>query len=170
MRKGLTRCIAWMALWGLICFPLGRLIKRLRPDWEKAPYAEWGWEDSGRAYEKVGIRRWKDFVPDVSKMFSAIVPRKAFSGRPDAAKLKDMLLETCVAELVHYILCVAGLPLLRLWPGFGGAAVYGVYVVLGNLPFIMIQRYNRPRFRKMLSAAEARERRLAHAGTDTVEQ
>ena len=111
-----------MALWGLLSFPLGRFIKRRRPDWEKAPYAEWGWEDSGRAYEKVGIRRWKDFVPDVSKMFSAIVPRKAFSGRPDAAKLKDMLLETCVAELVHYILCVAGLPLLRLWPGFGGAA------------------------------------------------
>ena len=37
-------------------------------------------------------------------------------------KAMPLLLETCVAELVHYILCVAGLPLLRLWPGFGGAA------------------------------------------------
>ena len=169
VRKGLTRCIAYMALCGLACFPLGRLIKAMKPDWEKPPYAPWRWEDSGRAYERVGIRRWKDFVPDVSKLFSFIVPPKAFSGRPDAAKLRDMLMETCVAELVHYILCAAGLPMLRLWPGPGGMLVFLIYVVLGNIPFILIQRYNRPRFRRMLSAAEARENRLAHAAAGPVE-
>lgn len=168
--NGLTRCIAYMALWGLACFPLGRLIKGMKPDWERPPYAPWGWEDSGRFYEKLGIRRWKDFLPDVSRLFSFIVPRKAFSGRPDAAKLRDMLMETCVAERVHVILCVAGLAMPVLWPGPWGWALYGVYVLLGNVPFIMIQRYNRPRFQRMLSAAEARERRLVHAGTDTFEQ
>ena len=60
--------------------------------------------------------------------------------------------------------------LLWLWPGVGGIAVYAVYVLLGNVPFIMIQRYNRPRFARLLEAAKARERRRMDAGSDTVEQ
>ena len=170
MLNGPARCIAWMALWGLACFPLGRLIKRLGPDWDRPPFSEWRWEDGGRAYEKVGIRAWKDIVPDISKVFSRIVPKKAISGRPDAAALRDMLRETCVAEVVHALLCVVGLGLLRMWPGPCGIVATAVYIILGNVPFIMIQRYNRPRFRRLLAAAEARERRQADARTDSFEQ
>ncbi|MGX8705693.1 MAG: glycosyl-4,4'-diaponeurosporenoate acyltransferase [bacterium] len=170
MLDGLVRCLVWIALWGLACFPLGRLIRRMSPDWERFPFAEWDWERSGRVYERVGIRLWKDLVPDVSQWFPFIVPKKKVNGRPTAASMRGMLMETCVAELIHDLLCVAGLPLLWLWPGFGGVAVYLVYVILGNIPFILIQRYNRPRYRRLLSAVEARERRLEHAGADTFEQ
>ena len=84
--------------------------------------------------------------------------------------MEDMLLETCVAELTHAMLIVSGAALLWLWPGVGGIAVYAVYVLLGNVPFIMIQRYNRPRFARLLESAKARERRRMNAGSDTVEQ
>lgn len=167
---GLWKCLAYMAAWGILCFPLGRLINRLHPSWEKPPFRTMDWERGGAAYELIGVRAWKNLAPDVSRFFPQIVPRKGFDGRPDAAKLEDMLLETCVAETVHWLLSLTGLIMLWLWPGAGGVAVYAVYVILGNLPFIVIQRYNRPRFARMLNAVRARERRRTDAGSDTVEQ
>ena len=55
-----------------------------------------------------------------------------------------MIRETCVAEFIHVLLCIASLGCLRIWPGFGGFCMAFLYT-LGNIPFIMIQRYNRPR-------------------------
>lgn len=167
---GFLRCAIYMAVWGLLCFPIGRLFKRLGLQWDRPPFASRPWEKGGAIYERAGIRVWKDIVPDVSKLFPGIVPRKAIAGKFTLDSLRDMLAETCVAELTHLMLCLVGLGMIALWPGAGGIAVYLVYVILGNLPFIMIQRYNRPRFGRLLAAAEMRERRQTNAGTDTVEQ
>ena len=167
---GWARCAAYIAIWGILCFPLGRLFKALKLKWDRFPFACRAWEREGAIYERLGVRAWKDIVPDVSRMFPGIVPRKAIKGRFNAEHVRDMLEETCVAELTHWLLCLAGLMLLPLWPGWGGAAFYLAYVLLGNLPFIIIQRYNRPRFAQLLSAAERRERRLVNAGTDTIQQ
>lgn len=167
---GMARCLAYMALWGVVCFPMGRLFKRMGLRWDRVPFAEYAWEKGGSVYEKLGIRVWMYAAPDVSRLFPSIVPRKAITSRPTAAMMRDMLEETCVAELTHLVLIVAGLALPFLWPGPWGLALCAVYILLGNLPFIIIQRYNRPRFVKLFQAAERRERRLADAGTDTVEQ
>ena len=170
LTKGLARCVAYIAAWGILCFPLGRWFKALHLKWDRHPFACRAWERDGAVYEKLGVRAWKDLAPDVSKAFPKIVPKKALTGRFDADVVRDMLEETCVAELTHWLLCLTGLALLPLWPGAGGAAVYLVYVILGNVPFIIIQRYNRPRFGRLLTAMERRERRLANASTDTVQQ
>ena len=170
MTMGWARCAVYMAAWGLLCFPLGRLFKALPLHWDRFPFACRAWEREGAIYERLGVRAWKDLVPDVSKWFPRIVPRKAITGRFGAETLRDMLKETCVAELTHWLLCLAGLAMLPLWPGPGGIMLYLVYVLLGNVPFIIIQRYNRPRFGRLLAAAERRERRLANAGTDTLQQ
>ena len=73
--------------------------------------------------------RWKDLVPDVSKLFPSIVPPKAVQGMPDAATLRDMLKETCVAEAVHVVLIPLGLWLLRLWQGIGGVMMFLIQLV-----------------------------------------
>ena len=62
-----------------------------------------------------------------------------------------MIEETCVAELTHGLLCIAGLVLLAIWPGTGGVILTVIYIVFGNLPFLLIQRYNRPRLQKLLA-------------------
>ena len=170
VHRGLWGCVVYMAVWGILCFPLGRLFKRLRLNWARPPFSPFPWEKEGQVYERLGIRRWKDIAPDVSKLFPSIVPRKTLSGRLTPELVRDMLEETCVAELTHLVLCIVGLALAPLWPGAGGILLYIAYVALGNVPFIIIQRYNRPRFRRMLTIAEARERRQSHARTDTFEQ
>lgn len=166
----LARCLIYMAVLGAATFPLGRFIKRLKPHWEKWPFRGCAWERNGTFYERLGIRRWKDIAPDVSWVFPKIVPPKKILRMPNPESVIDMLRETCVAEAVHWILCAAGLALPLLWPGKAGVALCLFYILLGNGPFIMIQRYNRPRYRQMLESARRRERRLKDAGIDTVVQ
>lgn len=166
---GFWKCVLYMAILGILTFPIGRLLKKLDLRWDRPPFRALAWERGGEAYARVGIRRWKDLVPDVSKVFPQIVPPKAIGGKVTPEVLEDMLKETCVAELVHWLLLLPGLALIWLWPGAGGVITYAVYAVIGNLPFIMIQRYNRPRFARLLAAARARERRKTNAGTDPVQ-
>ena len=70
-----------------------------------------------------------------------------------------MIQETCVAELTHALLCLAGIAVFWIWPGPGGLILFLIDVFLGNLPFILIQRYNRPRLIRLMAAAERREER-----------
>ena len=54
---------------------------------------------------------------------------------------------------------LAGCILLAVWLrgqfGLGGWVVSVVYNLLGNVPFILIQRYNRPRLQHLMSAIGA---------------
>ena len=96
-----------------------------------------GFEKNGRLYEKFGIRRWKDKLPDMSRIFPFMMPAK--NGFADV--------ETRVAEFVHAAIAVLGFPCIFI----GGAAGTVIWILwaLGNIPFIMVQRYNRPRLEKL---------------------
>ena len=69
---------------------------------------------------------------------------------------------------MHTASCLLGLAFLWLWPGWGGAAMLTVWVLLANLPFILIQRYNRPRLVRLAALLQKREQRkgVSHAHTD----
>ena len=61
-----------------------------------------------------------------------------------------MIQETCIAEFVHIVLFVLGFGCVLIWEGPGGWMAAAVYNLLGNVPFILIQRYNRPRLQRLL--------------------
>lgn len=84
----------------------------------------------------------------MSKILPKIMPPKNLSGN-FRERMPRMLQETCVAEMIHSVLCVTGLRCLRLYPGIGGFIIVILYIVFFNLPFIIIQRYNRPRLIKL---------------------
>lgn len=146
-----------MAALGAAGFILGRIVPKHWFDSARFPYRTHAWE--ARLYEALRVKRWQGRVPDMSRLFTRIMPAK----RITADTLRDiprMLQETCVAELTHALLGVFGLAMLWLWPGVGGAVVTAAYIILGNLPFIIIQRYNRPRLQRLY----ARQNR--HAAED----
>ena len=72
--------------------------------------------------------------------------------------LRQMINETCIAELTHFLLCFTGLVVFWLWPGAGGLVVWLIYCIFGNLPFIIIQRYNRPRLLRLLRRFAGKEK------------
>lgn len=149
--------IFYILLMGLLCFPFGRLLAKFSFHIDRFPFRSFPVEAEGKLYEKIGIRSWQNKAPDISKLIPGIMPRKEIPKRPNADALKSMINETCVAELTHVLLCLAGFAVLRLWPGVGGLFFFALYLLLGNVPFILIQRYNRPRLQKLLRAAERRE-------------
>ena len=142
------RCARYLTLASVVSFFVGRLLPRQWPDPYCGLWRSFSFEQEGRIYEKLGIRRWQKKVPDMSRILPRMIPPKRLEGR-DLRHLPEMIRETCVAELIHLLLCLSGLYCLHIWPGVGGAFVAALFA-LGNLPFILVQRYNRPRLKRLL--------------------
>lgn len=140
----LVRCFVYLAVTGIIGFFAGRILPKKWLNPHKGLFRCFHFEKGGRIYENLGIHHWQNKVPDMSRIFPFSIPPKRLEG-DFAPRLPDMICETCVAELVHLLLCISGLYCLKLWPGIGGVSVTAFYVLILNLPFILIQRYNRPR-------------------------
>lgn len=140
----MLKCAIFFAVTGLLLFFLGRLIPPEKMEWYRFPYKLYAAEKEGNIYKKIGIHHWQNKVPDMSKIFKKIMPpKKMVDTHPDS--LLRMIQETCIAELTHILLCITGLYCIKLWPGAGGITLALLNIFLFNLPFILIQRYNRPR-------------------------
>lgn len=120
------------------------------------PYRSYFFERDGRFYDRLHIKKWQNRVPDMSRIFPRLMPRKQIKGA-DHAYLTEMIQETCVAELIHLLLCMTGLYCIRLWPETGGTVIAALNI-LGNMVFVIIQRYNRPRFMGLRKNMEKRTR------------
>lgn len=145
----LFHCVIYYAITGIAGFILGRLLPKGWFHSQSFWFRSHGFEQNGKIYERLGIRRWQKRVPDMSKILPWAMPAKKLTA-DFKAQLPRMLEETCIAEFIHSLLCITGLYGLKLWPGPGGLILYVLYVVLFNLPFILIQRYNRPRLLRLL--------------------
>lgn len=152
----LLKCTCYLSFISAAGFLAGRLMPRklLKP--EEGLFRCFPFEKNGTVYEKLGIRKWHKQVPDMSRILPFMMPAKNLSG-DYADRLPEMIRETCVAELVHLVMCVLSLFCLRLWPGAGGITVTAIYILLLNVPFIMIQRYNRPRLIRLRQELLSRE-------------
>ena len=105
-------------------------------------------EGDGRLYERLGIRRWKDRLPEAGALFAGGISKRHLPTRGDGG-LTRFVAETRRAELGHW-LAMAGGPLFILWNPPIVAALMVVYAVAVNSPFIAIQRYNRLRASRVL--------------------
>ena len=152
----LLKCAVYLAATGILGFFSGRIIPKrwIRP--EKGWFRSFACERSGAVYEKLGIRRWQNKVLDMSRILPCLMPAKNLSGDYEE-RLPVMIQETCVAEIVHITVSVAGLRCLWMWPGIGGITVTAIHIVLLNLPFILIQRYNRPRLIRLQKKLQTRK-------------
>ena len=152
----MLRCLVYLSLLGIGSFLLGRLVPKAWFRWERFPYRTFAWERQGSIYQAIGIRRWQNRIPDMSRILPSVMPAKAITGRKTSAELERMLQETCVAEWIHALLGLLGFGCLWLWPGWGGVMAALLYLV-GNLPFVLVQRYNRPRLRRLLERTKNRK-------------
>ena len=119
---------------------------------DRFPYRSFAFEKNGSIYRRIGVHKWMDMVPDMSRVM----------GDMTAEDVRVLIRETCVAEHVHFMLCVVFLFVSRFWVDSTWVFFWVIYAVC-NLPFIIIQRYNRPMLLRLLARMEARESRLASA-------
>ena len=155
-----TEILNWFCYLAVISigsFLLGRMLPY---GWfcpEKFPYRTAAWEQGGKFYARIGLPKWQNKLPDMSKLLPRLMPAKSMTDCSSEA-LGTMVTETCIAELVHLLLAILGFGALRFWHTPAAVLLTALYC-LGNLPFVLIQRYNRPRLIRLKAMTLKKEAR-----------
>jgi glycosyl-4,4'-diaponeurosporenoate acyltransferase len=146
--------------WFLVVFFTGFVVQKIPVDlfdYHTSIFRTFPWERRGTIYESVlKIKKWKDIMPEGGGVFKNGFGKRQAAER-DFNYLETFARETCRAELVHWIIILA-LPLFFIWNPPVAVLIMVPIVLAGNIPCIIIQRYNRPRLVRML---EIRRRHAA---------
>lgn len=157
--------IFWTIIYFIVigqgCFFIGLALPRNSFNENKFPYKSFKWENSGKFYDRFYVKKWKSKVPDMSIITNKLFPKKV-STNYTADDFDRLVKESCVAEMIHYVLCVLSVGFYNIWKGWTGVVLSFLYF-LGNIPFVMIQRYNRPNFESLRDRLRVREERKSNA-------
>lgn len=126
---------------------IGNFIPRTWVRCDRFPFKEYRFEKNGKLYDMFGIERWKGKLPDISEYIKSVFPKKMTGDlmKKDDGYFERFAKETCISELIHFaIMFISPLYLLFNWDIHWGVAVMFIDIMV-NIPFIMVQRYNRPR-------------------------
>lgn len=153
-----TKCLIFLIAIGVLSLFLGKEIPRKWVKPESFPFCCYEWEDDGKIYEKIKIKQWKDKLPDASRYLKSMITKEITSTHMTSQALERLIYESCIAEADHWVLMLAGFGCVHIWEGTGGF-VMAVLWAIGNLPFAIIQRYNRPNMKRVMLKLKAREER-----------
>lgn len=104
---------------------------------------------------KIGIRRWKDKIPDLGGIVHFKKSNLVDSQNPKY--LKKFITETCYGEMLHIFCIISAFLSLLFVPNqllLSKALPIALIYSFLNIPSILIQRYNRPRLLKQLKRLE----------------
>lgn len=96
----------------------------------------------------LGIKHWKDLVPDGARWFSGGFAKASIKERT-RKYYKAFFIETCRGELVHWLV-ICMVPLFFLFNPRSVWWIHVTYALFANIPCILIQRYNRPRLLRLM--------------------
>jgi glycosyl-4,4'-diaponeurosporenoate acyltransferase len=134
-------------VWTLARILLDPLIPAAWLNPNRWPFRAFSWEDGGEYYRRVWrIETWKHRLPTFAggTRFS----KRSLTGS-DPEYLNQFIVETCRGESNH-VRAIGSVVIMKLWTPTALWVVLLAIAVAGNLPFIAIQRYNRPRLRRTL--------------------
>lgn len=146
MKLKIFSCLVYLAVLGISSFLIGRLLaKKCRFHPGQFPFRCCPGE--AQFYVLIRVGKWQNKLPDMSKILPRAMPAKQLSF-DKSNDLDRMVQETCVAEVIHFWLCVLGFGCAFVWRSGGGVIIGAVYCV-ANIPFLLVQRYNRPRLLRL---------------------
>lgn len=151
--------IIYIIVIGQVGFFFGLSLPRDCFDETKFPYKSFDREKSG-LYAFLKVKRWKSKVPDMSNITKRIMPKK-LNENITSEYMDKLVKESCVAEMIHYVLCVFAIGIYNIWKGGLGILLAVLYIV-GNFPYVIIQRYNRPNYIALRDKLKLREERRAN--------
>lgn len=155
--------LAWLVLHLSIGFLSSKIpLSWLKP--EKRLFQTFAWEKDGRIYDTLfHVRAWKKLIPNGSALYKGAFSIKNLASN-DIAYLQRWLKESVRSEICHYLMIIPGF-FFFLWNNVGLGFLMLAYAFLNNLVPIVLQRYNRPRMRKLLAQLE---RKMQQKGESTV--
>lgn len=145
--------------WHLVVFLACLKLPSSKFDPSKECFSAREWEHGGRWYrDKLKIQLWKDKAPQY-------IGKEGFSKEHltdvSLEYIDSFILETCRGEWMHMKNCLCAVITLLINPLLVGL-VFSFFILLGNFPFALIQRYNRFRLQVL------RKKRLRDLRGDSV--
>lgn len=98
------------------------------------------------------VKRWKDHILDGSMIVNKSFDKRVLKGK-NINVIMHFSAETKRAELTHWLLIPPAF-LFFLWNPVWAGWVNVLYAVFANVPFIIVQRYNRGRIERMISRVD----------------
>jgi glycosyl-4,4'-diaponeurosporenoate acyltransferase len=131
-------------------------------DYKKWMFRERSWEKGGRVYERLfRVKLWKSKVPDISDFMKWRFSKKHLAKLNDKY-LYTFLVESCRSEFTHWMI-IFSTTLFGFWTDIPTVTITFLVACFLNLPYIIIQRYNRPRLRKLFEKNNLDEYALSAA-------
>lgn len=122
-------------------------------DPDRPEYRIQRWEADGEFYRRyLRVDRWKGYLPTFAGP-NGFSKRHLIGSEPNY--LARFIRETCRGESNH-VRAVLSVVVMKLWTPFDLWLFIFTIAVIGNLPFIVVQRYNRPRLQRALALTERR--------------
>ncbi|GGO00192.1 glycosyl-4,4'-diaponeurosporenoate acyltransferase CrtO family protein [Saccharibacillus kuerlensis] len=154
------------SFWLICCFGTAHLVRFLPKSWyEKNQwfFAERSFER--KVYKRIGLDRWKDRLPECGKVWN--FQKKNLNEDLTLSYADKFILETKYAEVGHLGMAVLGFACIWVNPSDYALMAFilaGVNVIV-QIPFCLIQRYNRPRLLRLRSRL-ARKSRESYTNTN----
>lgn len=147
--------IFYVVFLGILSHFYGQALPRKWFNPEKFPYRSFKWEREGRIYRYLHIQKWQNKLPDMSRVMRDMVPKRMREGMT-VSDVDQLIAETCVAEHVHVLLCLSFLLIAKFWQDRTWIPLWLIYTAC-NIPFILIQRYNRPMWLRVRNRIACRQ-------------
>jgi glycosyl-4,4'-diaponeurosporenoate acyltransferase len=148
-----------IALWAIFQTAISYLcllIKDSRLSYKSFLFKTRHWEKNGDIYDKIfKVRQWKKLLPDGGAVMKGGYKKKHLDSA-SKDNLEKYVLESCRGELAH-LLSILPFWLFGLFAPARVVVYMLIYALLVNLPCIIAQRYNRPRFVRLLQKMEQRQ-------------
>ncbi|GGL60539.1 glycosyl-4,4'-diaponeurosporenoate acyltransferase CrtO family protein [Sporolactobacillus putidus] len=114
-------------------------------------FRERSWEKKGAVYQYyLRVKKWKNLLPELSDFLAFLFSKKQIK-RYNPDYLYRFALETCRAELAHWCIIISSFLFAKWGDDIGSSILISFIAVVFNLPYIIIQRYNRPRILSVLA-------------------
>ena len=114
------------------------------------------WENEGQFWQThFDIKNWAKIIPDGTRILKKGFYKKNLQQK-EANYLETFILETKRAELTHWLSIIPSF-LFFLWNPVWLGWIMVIYALLFNVPIILVQRYNRPRFERVLNRKNTRQ-------------
>ncbi len=111
-------------------------------------YRERAWERKGRIYQSLlRVKAWKGFLPDGATVSKSGFRKKRLAS-PDGEYMRRFILETCRAELTHWVIFAFSV-VFFLWNEWWIGLIMIAYASIVNIPCVVTQRYNRIRLTRV---------------------
>ena len=107
-------------------------------------FQSFAWEENGELWQRLfRIKAGKRKLPEGSSIIKSSYNKKQLHGT-DKQTFEKFIIETKRAELTHWLLMPPAF-VFFIWNPLWAGIVMVIYACVVNIPFILIQRYNRPR-------------------------